>query len=149
MLNNIRAASLVDVPRMVEMGQRFRNETVYAAQRHPWTEMATLAARLIVSDAAIVLVAERDGRVVGMFGALLFAHHLTGLQTAGELFFWVEPEHRGCGVRLLRRAERVATARGAVSMQMIAPTPDVETLYGRLGYTPLEVAYEKGLTSCL
>ena len=145
----IRAATEADIATMVAMGQRFRNESVYAARlaENP-DQMAAHGRMLLASDDGLLLVAARDGEVVGMIGALIFVHHLSGALTAAESFFWVNPDARGCGVRLLRAFERWARTRGATTVQMIAPTPEVEQLYARLGYAPLEVAYTKELTSC-
>ena len=142
----IRAATVDDVPAVVRMGLRFRQDTVYRSRvAENQTQMTALAHRLVDDEAGLLLVVDRNGAVVGMIGAMAFPHHISGQPTVGELFFWVEPEHRGCGVRLLKRAEQWARDRGATSMQMIAPTPDVERLYQRLGYTALEVTYEKPL----
>lgn len=142
----IREAATDDVDRLVAMGRRFRDDTVYASRvRENVEQMAALTHRLIADENGLLLVVERAGTVVGMIGALLFPHHMSGDLTAGELFFWMEPEHRGYGVRLLVRAERWARERGATTMQMIAPSEEVGILYRRLGYSPLEVAYEKRL----
>lgn len=145
----VREATVDDVPALVAMGQRFRNETIYATRLPENTaQMGEIARRLIVEDNGHVLVVDRDGALVGTIGLLVFPHHFSGALTAAELFFWVNPEHRGHGVRLLRRAEQWARDRGATTMQMIAPTPEVGTLYTRLGYAALEVAYEKELGPC-
>lgn len=142
----MREAVLADVPALVQMGQRFRQETAYADRlRNNPEQMTALAEKLIADANGVVFVTERDGVLVGMIGLLLFAHHLSGDLTVGELFFWVEPEHRGHGVRLLRCAERWARAMGATTMQMIAPTTAVGQFYERLGYAEIEVAYEKVL----
>jgi GNAT superfamily N-acetyltransferase len=145
-LTTIREATAADVPRLVEMGRRFRAESAYALRLadNP-AQMATMAEYLIASDNGLVLVVERDGLLVGMIGVLVFPHPLSGALTAGEVVFWVEPEHRGYGVRLMRRAEQWAIARGATTMQMVSPTPEVGQFYARLGYHALEVAYEKEL----
>jgi GNAT superfamily N-acetyltransferase len=63
----------------------------------------------------------------------------------GEVFWWVEPEHRGEGVKLLREAEKRAKHAGAQTMQMIAPTDKVAGLYQRFGYEFVEAAYQKSL----
>ena len=145
---NIRHATLDDLPRLVEMGQRFQAETVYA-KHTAWdtAQMIDTATRLITQDTGLVLVSECDGHVIGMLGAVLFKHHMTALLTVAELFFWVEPEHRGHGVRFMKRAEQWAREHGAVALQMIAPMPDVEKLYRRLGYAAIEVSFEKTLTA--
>lgn len=148
----IREATHHDVPALVAMGLRFRNATVYATRlaENP-EQMAALGRHLIDSEDGLLLVADRGGEPIGMMGVLVFAHHLSGARTAGEVFFWVEPAHRGYGIRLLRRAEQWAKARGATTMQMIAPVvvddpdQDVGPLYARVGYHALEVAYEKTL----
>ena|ERR1051326_1213076 len=144
----IREATDADIPRLIEMGRRFQGATSYdASVTENGASLAALCVRLIESDAGLLLVADADGLPVGMIGAFLFPHHFSGRLTVGEVFFWVEPEHRGCGVRLLRRAERWAQERGALQIQMIRPQDAVSvgTLYERLGYRPLEVAYAKEL----
>jgi GNAT superfamily N-acetyltransferase len=140
----IRAAIASDVPRLVEMGRRFRAETGYAKHlaENP-AKMAELAQQL--ADAGCLLVSERDDQIVGMIGFIVYPHFLSGETTGGEVFWWVEPEHRGEGVKLLREAERVARTAGAKTMQMIAPTDRVATLYQRLGYEFVEASYQRAL----
>ena len=142
----IREATEADVPRLVEMGTRFQAETVYhSGPAWDADQMAQTAHGLIASDDGLFLVAERDGVVVGMFGAVIFTHPISAERTVSELCFWIDPEHRGCGVRLLRRAEQWADGRGAVEMVLIAPTPEVERFYQQLGYIAKEVSYGKRL----
>lgn len=140
----IRAATSSDVPRCVAMGRRFRAETGYARHLAENPEkMAELAAQL--AQAGCLLVSERDGELVGMLGFVVYPHFISGETTAGEVFWWVEPEHRGEGVKLLREAERCARTAGAAKMQMIAPTDRVATLYQRLGYEFVEASYQRAL----
>jgi len=142
----IRDATEQDIPRLVAMGERFLTETVYRGRVpvDPATMARTLAL-LVATENGTVLVSERDGVVVGMIGLLLFENPISGELTAGELFWWVEPEHRGIGVRLLKRAEQWARRAGARKVHMIAPTPEVGQLYDRLGYGYLEAAYQKAI----
>lgn len=145
-VTTIREATESDVPAIVEMGRQFRNETVYASRLPENVEQITATARRIVaSPDGTVLVADRDGVLIGMIGLLLFTHHFSGERTAGELCFWIDPAHRGHGVRLLYRAERWAREHGATTLQMIAPTPEVGALYTRLGFTEIETAFQKEL----
>jgi GNAT superfamily N-acetyltransferase len=142
----IRYATEADIARLVEMGERFATETVYR-DRIPVNPgaMAKTAALLILGDRGVVFVSEAAGRVVGMIGLLLFENPLTAEISVSEMFWWVEPEHRGRGVRLLKRAEQWASDCGAVKLHMIAPTPEVGQLYERLGYAQLETTYQKAL----
>jgi GNAT superfamily N-acetyltransferase len=142
----IRDATEDDIPRLVEMGARFLTETVYRGRVgvNP-AAMARTVAMLIRLPTGVVFVTEEDGVVVGMIGLLLFENPISGELTAGELFWYVVPEHRGHGVRLLKRAEQWARAEGAQQVHMIAPTPEVGQLYDRLGYGYLEAAYQKAI----
>lgn len=131
---------------MVAMGERFNHETAYA-DAFPWssTALEMLALQLIASPDALVLVAERDGVLIGMLGAMAFQHPMSGEYTVSEMFWWMQPEHRGQGLRLMRAAEVWAKDRGAVRMLMIAPTESVGKLYQRLGYAALETSYQRSL----
>jgi GNAT superfamily N-acetyltransferase len=141
-VSRIRSAMAADLDRLVEMGLRFREETAYKQHLgENADEMRKLATRLIAGDGEI-LVSERDGNLVGMLGYIVYAHHLSGEKIAGELFWWVEPEARGDGLRLLRQAEKRAKAAGATRMQMISPSKRVSDLYERLGYEQVETTYQ-------
>lgn len=142
-----REATTGDVPQLLEMGVSFLASTAYG-QHVPTNraQLATTARWLIEAPEGVVLVAERDGRLVGMIGAAIFTHPISGEQMASELFWWVEPDSRGAiGVRLLKRLEAWARRRGAVKVQMIAPTWEVEQVYSALGYARVEVAYQRSL----
>ena len=142
----IREATTADTPRLVEMGECFLSNSVYAAFPINREQMAQTVELLLTSPIGRIYVAERNGDVVGMIGGLLFRHPISGEATVSELFWWVEPEHRGCGIRLLKRAEEWAVEVGAVRMHMVAPTAEVGQMYLRLGYSPLETTYQKALS---
>ncbi len=145
----IRDAVIGDVPRIVEMGQHFLRASSYADQitENP-TQFGKMATTCIDSPDGVVLLAEgRGGDVVGMIGLLIFAHHLSGQRTAGEICWWVEPTARGTGVQLLKAAEAWAVAHHAETLQMVAPTAQVATIYERYGYRLSEVAYLKVLSA--
>lgn len=126
------------------MGLRFRRESEYVdVLAENAGKMAELALQLAKSGC--VVVSERAGRIVGMLGYVIFPHFLSGELVAGEVFWWVEPEERGEGVKLLRAAEARAKDFGAVSMQMIAPNDRVAGLYERLGYRRVETSFQRPL----
>ena len=140
----IRLATKEDIPRLVEMGQRFRAHSTYSQYLADNPEqMAKLGQQLIDVDG--LLISERDGKIIGMMGFILHNHFLSGEKVAGEVFWWMEPEYRGDGLRLLHEAERRSKAAGAKYMHMIAPTEQVETIYKRLGYQYVEATYQKSL----
>ena len=146
----IRPATLEDVPRLVAMGRRFLASSAYAGTiaENP-AQMAACATALITAPDGVVLVAEGPGGLVGMLGLLIVSHALSGERVAGEVFWWVEPEARGDGLRLLRAAEAWACGRGATRIQMIAPraVPAVGRVYARRGYAPIETLYSRTLAA--
>lgn len=140
----IRLATLADIPRLVEMGQEFRRQTSYSNHLadNP-AKMAETAGQLIEKQGVLVL--ERDDQVVGMLGFLVFPHFLSGENVAVEIFWWVDPQHRGRGLALIREAERRAKSSGAKQIQMIAPNDQVAAIYRRMRYQFVEATYQRTL----
>lgn len=141
----IRNANQIDIPRIIEMGHQFIVTSEYlchVGENHE--QISALALKLITDDNGALLVAtDRGDRVVGMIGMLAFSHHISGELIAGEIIWWVEPEHRGLGLKLFRAAEKWAIGHGVKRIQMIAPNDGVGKIYARMGYTPIEVAYQR------
>jgi len=139
----IRPATLADVPAMVDMGGRFLASTVYRDLMAHSPEQLNVLATMFVSDAdKVALLAVEAERVTGMLLALLHTHFVSGERMAGEVAWWVEPDARGTGLRLLRAAEKWARENGAVKFQMIAPSPDVERIYQARHYAKVETTYQ-------
>lgn len=146
---HIREAVAADLMMVVSMAARFIEESEYAdkiASSAP--DVEAFALRLMEGEDAALFVAERDGAIIGMIGLWVFRHPFSGERVASELAWWVEPEHRqsSAGRRLLSAAEAWASGRGAVSLHMIAPNAHVEQFYQRVGYSKVEVTYERRLT---
>jgi len=135
----IRLAKEDDLDRLVQMGLRFRGESSYRTKISANPEKMRETAKILV-DKQSVLISEH-----GMLGFVIYDHFLSGEKTAGEVFWWVDPDHRGEGVRLLRQMERQARQVGAKNLQMIAPTERVGQFYERLGYEYVESSYQKAL----
>jgi len=144
----LRDATLADLDQLVALGARFRATTAYAdlIEDNPG-QMRQTAAQLITQANGVIVVSEdRGGLVTGMIGLLCFPHHLSGALTVGEVMWYVTPEARGGGVRLLKAAEQWARNQHATTIQMIQPSgTDIGVLYERFGYQAIEVAWSKRL----
>lgn len=118
-----------------------------------WTDLMSWNNRW---PGAIVLGAfGQDGKINGAIGGLLSEplqnHHLTAV----EAFWYVIPEYRSTGlgrgiaVRLFRAFERRATELGAktiISSNRLCLQPaELDSIYRRMGYRPLETYYAKDL----
>lgn len=139
-----RPATAADVPSLVEMGVSFLS-SVYVGRLVPDVDaLSALVAQFVDQPDKLILVLEdRSGHVVGMFGAMVYAHPMSGERIASELCWWVDPGSRGGGMRLLKDAESWAKAQGATCLQMIAPTADVERFYQRVGFEQVETIYQR------
>ncbi|WP_336021793.1 GNAT family N-acetyltransferase [Halobellus salinisoli] len=126
-----RPAAASDIPRLVEIHRRAVREigSGYYTNRQikAWTAEAREDAYPI-ADSEVVLVAERDGTVVG-FGQLTVER-----PEIAKLF--VDPDYAGDGVgaSLLAELERVAVERG-VSELFLDSSLNAANFYHRNGYT--------------
>lgn len=153
----IRRATEADLPRIVEMAQRFYPESPYPPLYGDMPEAQAAGLALVVMNGygniepGVVLVAEAGGALVGM--VCLCADRGTfnpAVKMASELVFWVEPEYRGgmAAVRLLRAAEEAARDMGITvnRMAVLSSSPaQAAQLYERMGYTLTESYYSKRL----
>ena len=137
----MRAATRDDIERIIDMGERFVNEK-YAGHIGICREAsAATLVNMIESPDMLLLVEEH-----GVIGAILFKHPFSGELVVSETFWWVDPEHRGAGIRLMREAERWAMERGARKMQMGEPAgSEMAKFYERAGYAPIEATYQREL----
>jgi predicted N-acetyltransferase YhbS len=130
---------------MVEMGIKFLHGTPYQSFVGENREQMAECCKSLISSGGL-LVAEYEGRLVGMIGFVVVSHFLSGEKVCGEMFWWVEPEYRrGLGIRLMRAAENAAKLGGAKHMLMIAPNPEVASMYERMNYQFVETAYQRAL----
>lgn len=142
----IRRATADDTVRLIEMGQNFVEGTDYKVLISVKPErLADTIASVLGNPDGVVLVSGSDATLTGMIAMLAYDHPFSGERTAFEIVWWVEPEARGDGIRLLRAAEAWAREQGATAVQMVAPNDRVGALYQRLGYAPVETSFQRSL----
>jgi GNAT superfamily N-acetyltransferase len=143
---SIRAATPDDIPRLVELGVRFMRESGYS-EHLAINEAAqgALAAMLIDAPHGALFVAQEAGEIIGMIGVIATHHPHSGEPVMSELFWYVLPRARGCGVRLLLKAEGWARGMGVKKSLVVSPSAIVSDLYRRMGYNRLEEQFIKTL----
>lgn len=142
----IRFAAEHDIARLVEMGRRFHASSIYADRIGFDAETLIQSLRtFLASEMAVVMVTEQGDKVVGAIGGIVGPHFVAGGKAASELFWWVDPEHRGIGMALLTAYEAECASRGARYSGMICPFGNgtVEKIYAKSGYNPLETIFYK------
>ncbi len=144
----IRAATPEDIDQIAVLGERFIAESHYhrLIGINP-DALRSVAEMLIREDHGLLLVDEFYGELAGMIGMLATVHPTSWEPVAAELFWYVPPEARGGGLKLLFAAENWARENGLKRCIMIAPNERVSALYIRLGYDELETQFIKDLTT--
>jgi N-acetylglutamate synthase-like GNAT family acetyltransferase len=139
----IREATLEDIPEVVQMVVDFADSTKSRQKFEVNPERVDSFVREVINNSdGHVLVLEENGNLVGMIGIFIYPHQYSGERVATEFAWWVTPEARESGVKLLRKAESWAREKGAKSMIMVALTEKVGKFYERLGYHHIEDNYE-------
>jgi GNAT superfamily N-acetyltransferase len=144
----IRPARPDDIDQIAVLGERFISESHYRRLIgiNP-KALRSVAEMLIAKDHGLLLVDEFYGELAGMIGMIATIHPTSWEPVASELFWYVPPEARGGGLKLLFAAERWAREFGCARCIMIAPNERVSALYIRLGYDELETQFIKDLTT--
>jgi GNAT superfamily N-acetyltransferase len=143
----IRKATAEDLPELLRMGKAFHAVTG-VAEAIPLDEPTLERTFAQLIESGVILVIEEGGGLVGATGALLHPHYFNASHITGqELFWWIDPDHRGRGSELLNALEAWVKDQGAHSFVMItleALEPErVGLIYRRRGYRPVEHSYLK------
>lgn len=139
----VRSATADDIPTLVSMGKAFLEETGLTFFSFDPETMTASFQGLLATPTAVVLVAEREGIVIGGTGATttttLFNHSEL---LAQELFWYVRPADRGsAGMPLFLALRQWARRAGAhaFSVAAMASSPTgVERFYRRAGFRRME-----------
>lgn len=104
----------------------------------------------MISSGRGVIIGSFDGETItGALGAVMAPDLNNDQLLATECFWFVFPQYRGHGIRLLTEFERWAKAAGArraamVHLQRLQPE-SLGALYERMGYEKIETNYLKEL----
>lgn len=133
--NAVLEATEADIPRILDMGERF-----HAAAGNPWpySRSYTEAGLFRLLEAGCVFVSRE-----GMIGGLLAPTWCRpDWLVAVELFWWAEDRN---GLALLRRFEAWADEKLAneVRLTSLANLPAADRIIRRCGYEPREISYSK------
>lgn len=97
----------------------------------------------------LFIAAIDDGQVRGAIGGVAYPDFATGDLTAVELFWFVGPEYRMVGVKLLIAFERLAKDRGCKRIHMVHlvnySADKLDQFFERRGYRLTEKAFTREL----
>jgi GNAT superfamily N-acetyltransferase len=146
----VEAATLLDIPRLVELGAAMHAESSYAGRDFDRVKVGQLLAALIAGG-GVVFVVRRDGEVVGgMAGGVApqwFGNDLTGFDYG--LFLIPQARHGTLALRLIRAFEVWCRIKGAKDIRLGITTgvrPEgTARLYQSAGYSDGGLLFHKEL----
>jgi len=150
MNQTIRLCTTDDLPVVADIGKLFFEEGKLPGKLIPEVFIRTWES-FLTSGAGGILLLENDGAAIGMLGFLKYPDINDGETVMSETFWYVKPDQRGGGLRLLKRFEDIAREQGAKRVIMahlknLMPA-ELEHLYVRRGYKPTETNYLKVLST--
>lgn len=148
----IRRAGVDDLPALLSMAMRmYQTQDIRRQGLHFHTHSAeSYLTHLVSSEFAILLMAVKDGRPVGMIAGVIspWMGEMSQLMLY-HVLWWVEPERAGewIGERLVKEFENWGRVNGVAFVVMGTRDFDGETAmirwYRRLGYSHLQHHFMK------
>lgn len=143
----IRDATPADLPVCLEMARKF-HAVSGLDDFIPFDDVSAMnTASKLMDVRGLLVMGEPPFAMAGVFAAPSYWN--TKYKMAAELFWWVEPEHRGCGGALMDALEVRAREMGATLLDMSClekQRPEVVgSIYVRRGYTPIERHFYRSL----
>jgi GNAT superfamily N-acetyltransferase len=140
----IRDATIEDLDAIVAMGEDFLKGSLFGHHipTRP-TALRAFAERLVTMEDATILLALEGDLPVGMLALVVWVNPMFDERVATEFAWWVHPDRRGIGVRLLKRGTQWGKDHGATALQMGAPNDKVARFYEACGFELVEMLYQK------
>jgi hypothetical protein len=114
----IREATIKDLDVLVKhaKGMHEESENIKYGYRYNEADTRNTLTNIIENDSCIKLVLEKKGRVVGSITGVLVPWFTdASMIISKEIYWYVERQHRGQGILLLRKYEQESKERGAAS----------------------------------
>ena len=151
----VRKATPSDLPQYAELAQAFHAASpMHGSIGFDVQGYSDFYLTSLENDNMGVWLAEIDGTIVGICGALAYPLYFNPSAVAvQELWWWLTPAARGSGAggKMFKQIEQWAKDRNASALFMIAlednKAKKMENLYIRAGFKPMERTFIKEVTS--
>lgn len=145
----IRIATNEELDGIAQLGPKFWSESNLPGGFKPDVFVDNWK-KIIARDQGCIIFNQDDGGGInGAIGLLVYQDINDGELVMQEAFWFVSPESRGFGIRLLKKAEEIAkmiNVKRFVMTHLLNNYADqLARLYPRLGFKALEINYIKHL----
>ena len=135
--------------RIAELGPKFWKESKLPGEFIPEVFVSNWT-KIIEKDQGVIFAnISENSNINGAIGLLLYNDINDGKLIMQEAFWFVDESSRGFGVRLLKKAEKLAESIGVkrfVMTHVLNQYADkLSKLYPKMGFIPLEINYIKNL----
>lgn len=136
----IRLATPSDIPQCLELARRMHSESRYRRAPFNDAKVSRLLNLALTDNNHVLLVAERDGVILGGILGFVVEDFFGDRVKAGEYVVFIAPEYRGgtTAFRLINQFEKWAKWMGAQEIDLGITTgvhtEQTAALYGKLGY---------------
>lgn len=147
----IRSAEKTDLEGLVELGRQMHAESNYAPLTFSELIYRRFLETLIDHELGCVLVADRQGQVIGVYIGVVSNAFFSMDRIAQDVLLYVDPEHRGgmTAMRLIKAFEDWAAKQGAVQVRpgisVGGPIEVPARLYIAAGYQTAGYTFVKNL----
>lgn len=144
----IRPATVVDIPRIVALGEMLHRQSSYSRLYFSATKVAGHMDELIKSPDGVVFVSDRDGYVTGVMAGAIMEHWFSFDKVAFDYMLYVHPRFRHglIACKLIQAFNEWARLQGAGQIRMgITTDINVEStsrLYHALGFVDAGVLFK-------
>jgi len=95
----IRNAEPKDLPALVQIGQKFHAESEqYSRLSYSGLKVLFLLKSLLANNDGMLIVAEKDGEIIGGMAAMVFQEWYSYEKLATDICIFILPEHRGTAI---------------------------------------------------
>lgn len=136
-MTTIRSAGPDDLEAVMTLVADMARDVTFADGPPDLAHMRSQVSLFLSLPHVAVLVAEANGRIIGVYMAVLYQGLVSGIWGAAKLCWYVRPEHRhGVGRQLLEDAIRWAKAHGASRIESPEETRPAARYLRSLGFVP-------------
>lgn len=142
----IRPGTEADLPAALELIQEFHDESIheYGFGLDPKAAMTHM-----ITQVACSLVAERDGKVVGVIAGSVVIYPVSGEKCFLESVWFMSKEHRRDGIKLVNALESWCKANAVNKLVMChmanSKADKLTRFYNNRGFKLMELHYVKNL----